>query len=120
MFKIYHGLPMFQKVKCCHKLKIYIFKFSTFLPFNTNCIIDSKPYVTWISFFFNVGFQNSSNIHPLSLLDKQSKMSASWLHMLGGRGTFGSQCDFFIGIVNTLHYFELGFWHPRKQLGSIK
>jgi len=48
------------------------------------------------------------------------RVSASWLHMLGGRGTFGNQCDFFIGIVGTLHYFELGFWHPRKQLGSIK
>jgi hypothetical protein len=40
--------------------------------------------------------------------------------MFGGGDIVGNQYDFFIGIVITLHYFELGFWHPRKKSGSIK
>ncbi len=47
-------------------------------------------------------------------------MFANWLHMLGGGGIVHDQCDFFIGIIGTLHYFELRFWHLRKNLGSIK
>jgi hypothetical protein len=41
-------------------------------------------------------------------------MFASWLHMLGGGGTIDNWCDFFLGTIGTLYYFELGFWHPRK------
>jgi hypothetical protein len=36
-------------------------------------------------------------------------VSTSWLHMLGGGGTIGNQCEFLIGTIGMLHYFELGF-----------
>jgi hypothetical protein len=36
---------------------------------------------------------------------------------LGGGGIVGNWCDFFIGIIGTFHYFELGLWHPINKLG---
>ncbi len=36
---------------------------------------------------------------------------------LGGGDIVGNWCDFFIGIIGTFHYFELGLRHPRNKLG---
>jgi hypothetical protein len=59
-------------------------------------------------FRINDSLKNKKN-HPAGVLFFNFLVFTNWLHILGGGGTIGNQCDFFIGIVGMLHYFELGF-----------
>jgi hypothetical protein len=87
------------KAKKMLKVEIVKKHLAQFQIYSNIGISDSTPM--WYGFGSRCFFFNFS-------------MFASWLHMLGGGGIIDNRCDFFLGIVGTLHYFELGFWHPRK------